>query len=873
VKKERHIAPPALAGKLLALFLRHDLAEEVAGDLEEKFYMDIKTKSNIRAKLNYWFQTLNYLRPFAIKKFSSTQSTYTMMYRNYFKIALRNSMKNKAYASLNISGLAIGMTVVILIGLWIWDELTFDRTRQEHYHSIASINQHVSGNNEIITRTAVPYPLADEIRKSYSQEFDEVVMGTNIHDYLLTLDDRKFTAEGAFLEARAPHLFTLHMLAGTRDGLTNPNSILISRSLAVACFGQENALNKTMRIGDNMDVAVTGVYEDFPANSTFHNQQFMAPWELFASTNNWIKNMADPWRPNAFQLYVKVNDAFTIEHAAAKIKDEIIKHISPELAKRNPQLFLWPMSDWHLYSDFKNGKNVGGRIQYVWMFGIIGFFVLLLACINFMNLCTARSERRAKEIGVRKSIGSVRRQLIHQFLSESFLIVFVSQALALLLTQLLLPTFNSLADKNMVVPWINPIFWMACFAFCLITGFVAGSYPALYLSSLKAVSVLKGAYRANRGTTAFRRVLVVMQFSVSVTLIIGTLVVYRQIQFAKERAVGYDSDGLISIHTMNDEIHKQFETFQHELISTGAAVSAAEASAAPTEIWATSGGFDWEGKDPDVTIDFPFIYSSTDYGRTVNWEVTQGRDFSAEFASDSSALILNESALRYMQLREPIGAAVQWFGKPHRVIGVVKDMIMQSPYEPVRPTIFCLSKNPLNMLVIKINPQAGVADALARIESVFTKFNPAQPFEYQFVNEEYGRKFGNEQRVATLASVFAGLSILISCLGIFGLAAFVAEQRAKEIGIRKVMGASTMSVWQLLSREFVMLVVLSSVIAMPMGYYVLQNWLEGFTYRTEISWWIFAVAFCGALGITLLTVSTQAIRAALANPVKSLRSE
>jgi putative ABC transport system permease protein len=865
--------PPVSAQRFLQCFIREDLADEVLGDLEEKFYANLKTKSAFVAKLNYWLQVLNYLRPFAIRKWKSSKTIYFMMYGNYFKIALRNTLKNKVYSSLNIAGLCIGMTVTILIGLWIWDELSFDQVQHEHYSTIAQVLQNVSNNGETQTWSSVPYPLAEEIRKSYSEDFDEVVMGTNTHDYLLNIGDKKLTGHGAFYEPRAPHLLTLDMLAGTRDGLIHPNSILISKSLAIACFGHEDAINKTMRIGDDMDVKVTGVYRDLPSNTSFPDLQFLAPWELLANVGGWIKNMEDPWRPNAFQLFVKMSGHSTFEQASLKIRDEKLKHINKELAKKNPQLFLWPMSKWHLYSDFKNGVSVGGRIQYVWMFGIIGGFVLLLACINFMNLCTARSERRAKEIGIRKSVGSLRMQLIHQFFSESFFMVFVSLALALLCAQLLLPFFNDLASKSMEMPWQNPVYWLICLTFCVITGLIAGSYPALYLSSFQAVSVLKGAFRANHSTTYFRRVLVVVQFSISVTLIIGTIVVFRQIQFAKDRPIGYNSSGLISIHMMNDEIHKQFNAFKNELVNTGSVVSVAESSSDPTETWASSSGFSWEGKDPNHSIDFPYMNSSADYGMTLNWEVIQGRDFSEEFASDSSALILNEAAMKYMELREPIGAIIRWFGEPYHVVGVVKDLVMQSPYEPVRPTIFTCSRDAQNMLIIKINPQVGATSALGKVEETFKKFNPAQPFEYQFVDEEYGRKFGNEERVGKLASAFAGLAVFISCLGIFGLAAFVAEQRTKEVGIRKVLGASMMNVWQLLSKEFILLVVLSSFIAMPIGYFVLKSWLQGFTYRTEISWWIFALAFFAALSITLLTVSSQAIRAAMTNPVKSLRSE
>lgn len=865
--------PPRWGRKLLLAFLRDDLAEEVQGDLEEKFNFASKRKTPRRAKLNYWFEVINYLRPFAIRKLKSPQIVYTMMYRNYLKTALRNTLRNKVYSLLNISGLSIGMAVTLLIGLWVWDEISFDRTSHENYSSIAQVIQNVTNNGEIQTWHSVPYPLAEEIRKNYSNDFDFVVMGTGRNSHPLTVGDKKTLRSGVFFEPDAPHIFTLHMIAGTRDGLKDQHSILLSESAATASFGVDDPINKTLRIGDDMDVKVTGVYEDFPANSTFQGLDFIAPWDLFENYGGWIKNMEDPWRPNAFQLFVKLKENIVLADASLRIKDEKLKHLNTELAKKNPQLFLWPMNQWHLYSDFQNGKNVGGRIQYVWMFGIIGAFVLLLACINFMNLCTARSEHRAREIGIRKSVGSKRSQLIHQFFSESFLMVFISFLLALLLTQLMLPFFNEVASKSMHMPWSDLTFWMSCLFFCFFTALIAGSYPALYLSSFQAINVLKGTFRAGGSTTLFRRSLVVVQFSVSVILIIGTLVVYKQIQYAKDRPMGYDSSNLLSISLLDNEIHKQFETVKNELISSGGALLVAESSSPPTNTWSSTSGFSWEGKDPNLSVDFPFLEVSYDFGRTIGWEIIRGRDFSADFLSDSSAVILNEAALKFMDLKEPLGATLRWFGTPYQVVGVVKDLVMQSPYEPVKPTIFTFSRDGQNVLLVKLNPDLSASDALRKIEGVYKKFNPALPFDYQFVDETYGRKFGNEVRIGKLATAFASLAIFISCLGIFGLASFVAEQRAKEVGIRKVLGASLLSVWQLISKEFVLLVLLSCLIAMPLGYYLLDSWLSGFSYRTEISLLVFILSFACALLITLLTVSVQAIKAAMVNPVSSLRAE
>jgi putative ABC transport system permease protein len=529
------------------------------------------------------------------------------------------------------------------------------------------------------------------------------------------------------------------------------------------------------------------------------------------------------------------------------------------------------MNKWHLYSDFKDGINTGGAISNVWLFGIIGLFVLLLACINFMNLSTARSEKRSKEVGIRKSVGSRRGQLIIQFFSESVMMSVFAFCAALILVMLILPSFNVIADKKLSILWADPVFWLIGIGFSVVTGLFAGLYPALFLSSFQPVKVLKGTFKAGRFASLPRKVLVVTQFTISITLIIGTMVVYKQIDHGQNRPMGYNTDGLISV-SINEERLKHFEAIRTELKNTGAIVEMAESDSPTTEDWNTSSGFDWEGKDPNLGVAFPNNAVSHDYGKTIGWEIKEGRDFSRDFASDSSSFILNESAAKFIGLKDPVGKVIRWEGRPYTVIGVVKDMLVQSPYRPVRPSLFHLSTNH-NVFILKVDPEMSVRDALGKIETVFRKHNPSAPFQADFADEEFARKFGNEKRIGTLAAFFAILAILISCLGLFGLASFVAEQRTKEIGIRKILGASVANLWQMLSKDFVALVILSCLISIPIAYYYLNNWLQAYEYRTDIPWWIFAIAGSGALIITLLTVSFQAVKAALMNPVNSLRSE
>lgn len=484
------------------------------------------------------------------------------------------------------------------------------------------------------------------------------------------------------------------------------------------------------------------------------------------------------------------------------------------------------MANWHLRSEFRNGINVSGRAQFVWLFGIIGAFVLLLACINFMNLSTTRSDKRAKEVGIRKAVGSVRGQLVSQFFSESFLVVLLAFILAIGLVVASLGWFNQLADKQMTMPWLNGYFWLITVGFAGVTGLLAGSYPALYLSSFQPVKVLKGTFRVGRFAGVPRQVLVVVQFAVSVTLIIGTVIVYQQIQHARNRPIGYNRAGLLMIPTTIKAVHTHIDAFGDELKKSGAITELATAESPMTAVWASNGGFEWAGKDPALAVDFPTIRVSTEYGKTVGWEFTAGRDFSSAFTTDSLGFVLNEAAVKFMGFKKPIGETIRWDGRTFKVLGVIKDVITDSPYQPVRPTVFCLDRSPNNFIIAKLNPGINPREAVAKIETVFKKYSPAAPFEYQFVDQEYARKFGDEERIGNLALVFTILAIFISCLGLFGLASFMAEARTKEIGVRKVLGASVLNLWGLLSKDFVVLVVIAFFIATPIAYYFLNNWLQ-----------------------------------------------
>jgi ABC-type lipoprotein release transport system permease subunit len=539
-----------------------------------------------------------------------------------------------------------------------------------------------------------------------------------------------------------------------------------------------------------------------------------------------------------------------------------------------PELFLHPLKDWHLYSDFTNGKVSGGFIDYVRMFSLIGLLVLLIACINFMNLSTARSEKRAREVGVRKAMGSQRADLIFQFLLESVLMTFLAFLLSMLFVQMALPFFNELTGRAIRIPYAHPAFWCSMLGYVLITGLLAGSRPAFYLSSFNPVKVLKGTIRVGKAATLPRKVLVVMQFSCSVALIISTIIVYRQIQYAKSRPLGYSADRLM-MTDMSGDLNKNFDALKNDLLRSGVVESVASSSSPITNIYDHMSLDGWPGKNAgDESVDLGTLSVSDNYFNTVGMELVAGRGFSPDWRADSASVILNEAAIRRIGLKDPINRVIVWNGNVPRVriIGVVKDALMESPFTPVAPAIFVHASWGRNVLY-RLSANAKTQDAIARLAQIFNKYNPAYPYSYRFVNEEYDRKFNLEMLVGKLAGVFSALAIFISCLGLFGLAAYVAEQRTKEIGIRKVLGASIIQVWILLSRDFLLLVGISCAIASPVALYFLRGWLLKYNYRISIGPGVFLVAAAMAILITLLTISFQAVRAATLNPVNSLRNE
>jgi putative ABC transport system permease protein len=797
------------------------------------------------------------------------------MFKNYIKIAWRGLLKNKFAALINIGGLSIGMAVALLVGLWIFTELSFDKYHI-NYNRIVKVMQHQKFNDDIETDNNLPIPLGYQLRSDYASDFKYAVL-MELNNHILAVGDKKLNTAGIYMQAEGPEMLTFKMISGSRNGLQDPSSIMLSASNARALFGKADPMNQAVKIDNRLTVKVTGVYEDLPQNTTLSNfSSFVAPWDLYMTSVPYLKKARTTWGMNSWLIIAQLQPNADINTVNKHIKDLKLKGLA--LNKDDvglsfkAQLFLQPMSKWHLYDEFKNGINTGGAIQFVWMFGLIGMFVLLLACINFMNLSTARSEKRAKEVGVRKAIGSMRSELIVQFFVESMLLATCAFVLALLITQLALPAFNAIAGRPMKLPLDQSMFWLSCLLCTFATGLIAGSYPALYLSSFKPVKVLKGPFKAGRFSALPRKVLVVTQFSVSVMLIIGTLVVFLEVKHTKNRPVGYSRQGLVHFELKTDDIPKHFEAFRHDLLSSGAAVAVSQSDSPVTDVWSDYSGVMWRGKRSGSQDSFGIIAVDYDYGKTISWQIIDGRDFSRSFPSDSSGMIINEAAAKFMNLKHAVGETIDW-NRKYAIVGVVKNMVMKSPFEPVKPTIFRFLRGTGEVTNLRINPKMSISEALQKIKPIYSRYDPESPFEYHFADSEYKMKFNQEERIGKLSGVFTVLAIFISCLGLFGMASFMAEQRSKEIGVRKVLGASVIGLWRLMSTEFVVLIMVSLAIAMPVAAYVMHNWLQSYTYRVGLSWWLFAGTGAGAIILTLLTISYQTIKAAQTNPVKSLKAE
>jgi putative ABC transport system permease protein len=794
------------------------------------------------------------------------------MIKNYLLVAVRQLRKNRGYSFINIFGLATGMAIALVIGIWAFDELSVDQG-MPNGDRIVEIMQNHWPKGQTSEKTPPSYigatvsaALNPWLQKgNYQDVFAQTAMTLWPGQHLLVSGDKTIVQSGTSAEYTFPLIFGYRFLSGTAESMRDPNTALLSRSTAIALYGTENAVGKTFKYENRRPFTVGGVYANQPANSSLKDIDFFI--SMANEETDLVRNV-NSFEDHNCRMYALLAGNVTAGQATARIKNIC----SPYVKYAYENYKALPFKSLYLHYDDETNSAGEGRMVYVRMLGLIGIFILLLACINFMNLATARSEKRAKEVGIRKAVGSLRGHLIAQFLGESVLLAFLSFILAIALADLTLPWFSQLAGKTMAFPWTSPLFWIASLTCTGVTGLLAGSYPAFYLSGFRPVKVLKSAFKTGKGAGTARKVLVVAQFSISLALIIGTIVVFRQIQFAKDQPLGYNQAGLITVPDNTHELDTHYEALRTDLLSTGMVAGIANSSTDLNAFYEND-WFEWEGMSEEAkTLTFRDIFVNADFGPTIGWTILKGRDFSRAHLTDSMAAIVNETGARILGFKDPIGKTIKHLGKPYTIIGVAKNMISNSPYYPVQPAIF-MGDGGHGVFTIRIKPGTPVRTALAAMEPVFKQFNPASPFIYSFIDEEFETKFNTESRIGNLATVFSGLAILISCLGLFGLASFVAEQRTKEIGVRKVLGARVTGIWALLSGEFLKLVILSCLVSMPLSYFFMSKWLQNYTLHTSLSLWIFVIAGAGILSITLATVSYQALKAALMNPVKSLRTE
>ena len=788
--------------------------------------------------------------------------------RTYMKTAWRNLIRTAGYSSLNILGLSIGMGVALLIGIWVYDQYSYERYLPDHGR-IYRVLRNFNSNGDTLTFATTSLKLADALR-SQIPDLEFVAESDWMEEHGLVVGDKKLYLTGGMVAGDFEKLFQFPLLKGSFGTvLRDPYSIVLTQATARALFGNDDPMGKSVRFDNMGELRVTGILKDLPSNTSF-DFHFLVPFRYLELTDYDARSgRGGSFQENGFQIFVKLKPGADKGLVAAKIRN--IEHTEVgNVNAMNSYVILHPMDRWHLYSKFENGKDSPGFLVYVRLFAVIGTLVLLIACINFINLTTARSEKRAREVGVRKAIGSSRRDLIFQFLMESFLLTFIAFLFSLMLVELGRGPFNALTGESVTIPYSRPMFWLVMLAFVVVTAIIAGSRPAFYLSSFQPVKVLKGVLQIGRARSLPRKILVVLQFTCSIAFVISTIIIYRQIQYARDRPNGYDLNRVLSTHKTVD-LERDYPALKNELLEKGIVSGITTCTSPATGVWWQTNIDNWPGKHPGETVEMGTLYIDDDYFKTVGMTLKEGRNFPDR--NDTTDVIFNETAIARLRIRDPLNQVIIWQGNKYRIIGVVGDALQISPFEHARPTMFFCKPNVQNFLIYRLAPAIKTRDALAQLAAAFNKYNPAVPYQYRFEDENYAAKFRLEVLVGRLSGLFAGLAIFISCLGLLGLAAYVAERRTKEISIRKVLGASVSQVWLLLSKDFLLLVLISCVIASPLTFYILHGWLMKYEYRISIGAGVFIIAAALAMVLTIITISFQAIRVAMANPAEKLRSE
>jgi len=788
------------------------------------------------------------------------------MIKNYLKVAWRNLVRNKAHTFINIAGLSVGLACSLLILLWVQNELGVDAFHKNKDRLFAVYNKFYSDHKPIAT-----YNTSGSLPADLKKNIPEIEYATGFGfggQHLFKSGNKILKLEGNSADADFFKMFSYTILQGNaQSALSSPSDIAVSRKMADDFFGSpQNAIGKTVRYDNSKDFIISAVFENLPPNSS-QKFDFIKNWEAFFQENPWARS--DGLGPGTYiQLRADANPALVEK----KLTHYLDKYSKVPPTSESITLGMQRFDEVYLHGNFADGKIEGGRIGYVNLFSIVATFILLIACINFMNLTTARSVKRTREIGVRKVVGALRSSLIWQFIGESLLITAIAVVLALGILVLLLPLFNQITQKQIELPFRQTLFWLKLVVLAVVTGIISGSYPALFLSSFNPVKVLKGTMKLNSGTTLFRKGLVVFQFVLSVVLIISTLIVSRQINYIQSINLGYDKENLVYV-PLEGELRGKFEVFKDEALKMPGIQSLTRISSAPTNIQQSDASIGWDSIDPNLNMQFTYAYAGYDFVHTLKLKLVAGRDFSSDFKSDSAAFMINESALKIIGYANPIGRNLKFRGVKGKIIGVLKDFHFSSLHERIRPLIIPFGeRETYGMALVRTQP-GKTKEALASLQTLYKQLNPDFQFNYTFSDEEYNKLYNDEQVISKLSDGFTFLAIFISCLGLLGLAMFTAEQRTKEIGIRKIVGANVTSLFVLLSQEFLILVVIALFIASPIAWYAMNKWLQGFAYHTPIQWWMFALSGGLMIIIALATVSFQAIKAALVNPIKSLRSE
>lgn len=789
------------------------------------------------------------------------------MIKNYFKIAWRNIMKHKGFSLINGGGLTLGIASCLLLLLYVSYHLGYDH-QFKNLDNIYVVENNQPGDGKIYTFTATPGQAVTAIKS----EVPGVVQAARAESYsaggLLTYNNNSFKKAGLFADPAFFSIFSYHFIKGNAaTALAQPNSIVITTDLAKTFFGDKNPMGKIITRNNKLPLMVTGVIDHIPANESYQFD-YVIPYVQFEADQPWAKNAG--WGSNFCQTFVQLKDAGSLNRANAVMAPMVGKHADGD----KNQLFLFPVSKFHLYEKFDNGKSVGGTIDQMHLFEILALCILLIACVNFMNLSTARSEERAKEVGIRKAIGSNRSSLIWQFITESLILSFLSTIVAVIILVLCIPFFNNLLNIKLSLPTNEWYTWATIIGIAAITGLISGSYPAFYLSSFQPIKVLKGRFKGSASVLPIRKILVVVQFAFAVFLITATICIYRQIRYVQNLGNGYNKNNLVEV-PVEGSLDTKSDVLINDLKTKGAITNATTVSLSVTQSGNNTWGVDWPGKDPNAKILFDILNAGFDFVHTVGIKLVAGREFSSQYPVDTAGktVMLNEAAIAVMHLKNPIGTQIKYQGNPVTIVGVYKDFVRGSPYEKVPPMITQYIGGQAVTIDLRLNPARSITANIDQVDKSLRAINPAYPPTINFVDSDFAKKFQNEKVLGMLSNIFGGLAIIISCLGLFGLAAYAAEQRTKEIGVRKVLGASVANLAGLLSKDFLKLVMFAIVIAIPVSVWLLHIWLQKYEYHIPLSWWIMALASIITIAIAIITVSFQAIKAALANPVKSLRSE